>query len=317
VRLLLATVLMTLFAALLSWRAYVERERGIDRLRPFVASQHLYEQVLAAPGEAVGGRAAEPFRALCEDVLGAQVACLTALGPLAPLVGSPLVYPASAAILPLDLAGLTAKLGSPRTLCVPLVPEQFGGVVWAVPLWSERGLIGAFLLGEKRDGGLYAQEEIEIARATGARLIDTQASAELAQRLMTLQRQRLAESQVLDRQARQTLHDDVLPRLHTAMLALAAAPGGGPAAEVVTALGEVHRDIAGLLRALPSAAAPDLARLGPLGALRQVVAGELAGAFEAVVWTIAPPAETAALALPPLLAQVLYGAARDWPCTAR
>src|SRR5690242_21432905 len=50
------------------------------------------------------------------------------------------------------------------------------------------GLIGVMLLGEKGDGGLYAQEEIEISRATGERLIDTQASAQMAQRLMLLQR---------------------------------------------------------------------------------------------------------------------------------
>ncbi len=80
-----------------------------------------------------------------------------------------------------------------------------------MPLWSERGLIGVLLLGEKRDGGLYTQEEVEIARAGGERLIDTQASAEMARRLMALQRQRLAESQVVDRRARRVLHDDVLP----------------------------------------------------------------------------------------------------------
>src|SRR4029079_16905698 len=96
------------------------------------------------------------------------------------------------------------------------------GAVWAVPLWSERGLIGALLLGDKRDGGLYTQEEIEIARATGERLIDTRGSAEQARRLMALQRQRLAESQVVDRRTRRVLHDDVLPRLHTAMLMLSA-----------------------------------------------------------------------------------------------
>jgi len=52
-----------------------------------------------------------------------------------------------------------------------LALHQAGGAVWAVPLWSERGLIGALLLGEKRDGGLYTQEEIEIARATGERCV--------------------------------------------------------------------------------------------------------------------------------------------------
>ena len=108
---------------------------------------------------------------------------------------------------------------------LPLDPARWGGAVWAVPLWSERGLIGVLLLGEKRDGGLYSQEEIEIARASGERIIDTKASAEMAQRLMALQRRRLAESQVLDRRARRVLHDDVLPLLHTAMLALMSGEG--------------------------------------------------------------------------------------------
>jgi signal transduction histidine kinase len=309
VRLLLATVLMTLFLALLNWRSYVERERGIDRLRPFVASQRLYEQLLTPVGPAADG--AEPFRALCEEVLGARLAYLAALGPLASLVGPPLAYPATAKVEPAALADLPARLHSPRSICVPVEPDRFGGAVWAAPLWSERGLIGALLLGDKRDGGLYTQEEMEVARAAGERLIDTRASAELARRLMALQRRRLAESQVLDRQTRRVLHDDVLPRLHAAMLALAAGHAGGPARESVTLLGEVHRDIANLLRELPSAAAPDLARLGPIGALRQLVDGELAGAFDAVTWRVEPAAEAAAAALSPLSAQALFGAARE------
>ena len=50
-RLMLATLLIPIFYALLSWRSYIERERGIERLRPFVASQRLYEHLLkpAAP----------------------------------------------------------------------------------------------------------------------------------------------------------------------------------------------------------------------------------------------------------------------------
>ena len=89
---------------------------------------------------------------------------------------------------------------------------------WAVPLWSERGLIGVLLLGDKRDGGLYTQEEIEIARASGERLIDTQASAALAQRLMALAAPAPGREPGARPPARRVLHDDVLPHLHTAML---------------------------------------------------------------------------------------------------
>lgn len=339
-RVLLATLLMTLFYALLGWRAYVDRERSMEHLRPFVASQRLYERMLrpAAPGEL---EIAQPLRVLCDDVLDARVAYLAALGPLAPLVGG-LVASGQAEAPPdeADVTALVGQLASPQTMCVALEPARYGGAVWAIPLWSERGLIGALLLGDKRDGGLYTQEEIEIARATGERLIDTRASAEMARRLMALQRQRLAESQVLDRRTRRVLHDDVLPRLHTAMLMLQVAtvdegpmtkdqdddgcanhsapatrqaPSSvlRPSSEVIGLLSDVHREIANLLHAMPATAAPELARLGLVGALRQAIDGEFANAFDQVDWRVDPAAEQAAREVPALASEVCFYAARE------
>ena len=93
------------------------------------------------------------------------------------------------------------------------------GRSWRCRYGRSEQLIGLLLLGPKADGGLYTEEAIEIARDGGERLLDNLASAEMARRLMALQRQRLAESQVVDRRSRRVLHDDVLPYLHTAMLA--------------------------------------------------------------------------------------------------
>ncbi len=338
-RLLLATLLMTLFYALLSWRSYADRERSMAYLRPFVASQRMYEQMLqpAAPPEV---DIAEPFRALCEEVLGARVAYLSTLGPLAPIVGSGLAYPEERSNVQTfersnvlaNLANLATSFRSPETMCVPLDADRYGGAVWAIPLWSERGLIGTLLLGDKRGGGLYTQEEIEIARATGERLIDTRASAELARRLMTLQRQRLAESQVVDQRTRRVLHDDVLPRLHTAMLMLQIASpmsqvsvdsSNGDdlrpatcdlrpnAEEAVTLLADVHRQIANLLHAMPAIAAPEVERLGLVGALREAIDGEFGSDFDGVTWQVEPQAELAARGVPALAAEVFFYAARE------
>jgi signal transduction histidine kinase len=227
-------------------------------------------------------------------------------------------------------------------MCLPLDPAHHGGALWAVPLWSERGLIGALLLGEKRDGGLYTLEEIEVARASGERLIDTQASAELARRLMALQRQRLAQTQVLDRQTRRVLHDDILPSLHTAMLMLSNdhrpqtedrrpqtsddASVSGPQspisnlqspisdphhAEVVTLLTAVHHQISDLLREMPTTAASEVARLGLVAALSRAVEEELSRAFDEVTWQIEPEAERQARAIPTLTAEVLFYATRE------
>jgi signal transduction histidine kinase len=249
-----------------------------------------------------------PFRALCENVLNTRRAYLAAVGPLAPLVGPPLHYPDSVAVTLPALTPLAARFVSPQILVQAVDAAQYAGAQWAVPLWSERGLIGLLLLGEKSDGGLYSQEEIEIARSSGERLIDTQASAEMARRLMALQRQRLAESQVVDRQTRRALHDDVLPRLHAAMLSLNGTPDS---AEALGLLGDAHHQISELLRAMPSARAPEVARLGLLAALRQMVDDDLGRAFDAVTWQIEPEAEAQARLIPTLTAEVLFYAARE------
>ena len=205
------------------------------------------------------------------------------------------------------LAEIIPQFSSPQTMCIPLDPARYGGATWAVPLWSERGLVGVLLLGEKRGRGLYTQEEIEIARASGERLIDSQAGAEMARRLMGLQRERLAESQVLDQRARRVLHDDVLPRLHAAMLTL----DDKNHADAVEALADAHRQIADLLHEMPTVSAPEVARLGLIGALRQTVDEEFGNAFDAVAWKVEPEAEQKAHAIPTLTAEVLFYAARE------
>jgi signal transduction histidine kinase len=312
--LILSALVITIFHALLSWRSYAERNRYIDRLRPFVTSEGLYDRLLTeTPAASPTLDAEPPFQALCEDILGAQTAYLSALGPLAPLVGPPLVYPTTVEVRQLAIADLRRQFDTPHKLYVPLDATQWLGFRWATPLWSERGLIGVLLLGDKRDGGLYTQEEIEIARASGERLIDTLASAEMARRLMALQRQRMAQEQVLDRRTRRTLHDEVLPQLHTAMLTLSSGGAGpnGASDNAVTMLTEVHHQISDLLREMPPAVVPTLTRLGLIGALRQTVETEFVDAFDSVSWQVDPKATRQVEGLPQLTAEVLYYAARE------
>ena len=324
--LLLATSLMTFFYALLSWRSYARREEYLRQLRPFLGSQHLYEQLLHVPTAVIATESptrtpapliappeidiAVPFHALCRDVLGVRFAYLVAWGPLAPLVGPPLAYPPPMA-RPLPwLSDVVNQLHTSPTLCLALDPAQTADLRWAIPLWSERGLIGLFLLGPKRDDGLYTQEDIEIARASGERLIDTRASAEIARSLMALQRQRLTESQLLDRRTRRILHDEILPQVHTALLTLGA-NSTDAIADASTLLIDVHQQISALLREMPARAAPAITGLGFIGALRQLLMDELPAAFDEVTWQVDAQAERRALALAPLKAEVLFYAARE------
>jgi signal transduction histidine kinase len=314
--LLLSMLLIVVFYALLGWRAYAERERFIQNLRPFVAHERLYEGILAGEKNQPNAGAEivdEPFGALCASVLEARQACLVPLGPLAPLSGTPLIYPQESRFSLPDLSEVIPRLSSPNETGVPLAPEKDGGMVFAVSLWSERGLTGVLMLGEKQSGGLYTQEEIEIARAVGEHLIDTKASMEMARRLVSLQRERLVHSQVLDRQTRRVLHDEVLPMVHTSLLNLIGpeAEQGERIPESISLLEEIHHQLSDLLRSAPATSAVEVRRLGLIGALRDTIDVDMHGWFDEVAWEIQPEGQRKLEEIPGLVAEVMFFASRE------
>jgi signal transduction histidine kinase len=308
--LLLTTLLMTIFFALLAWRSYAERERFMRDLRPFLSGAKVYSRILDANSDEISMDISLSFQALCLDILETRQACLAPLGAMLPLAGPPICFPDQDLHLILPLTSLAAEFRSPQDRGLPLDPEQQNGFIWAIPLWSERGPVGVLLLGEKRTGGLYTQEEIETARAVGERLIDLKASAELARRLAILERQHLTHSQVMDQQARRVLHDEILPLVHTALLNLTrgdAAPSG----ESIELLSNIHRQLSDLLHSMAATTSPDVDRLGLLGALHQVVERDLDGSFERIDWQVEAGAEANIQALSPLQSEVLFFAARE------
>jgi signal transduction histidine kinase len=223
----------------------------------------------------------------------------------------------------------------PATLCVAAPGSSGGraategGALWAVPLWSGRRAVGVLLLGEKVSGDIYRQEEIEIARAGAESLLDARAGAELALSLMQLQRRRMAAADMANIEVaapgiaeqaatgaesyrvRRALHDDVLPQLHTALLSLAEGEPSPAVAHATLQLTSAHRLISNLLRALPLPAAPELGRLGLLGALRHCCESELRDRFESVQWDVDAAAQVRAAELAPAATEVVFYAARE------
>src|SRR5439155_9556061 len=117
---------MTTFYALFGWRSYTERQRYMEHLTPFVTSQRLHEHLLVPAASALPDVDAKtPFRALCNDVLGASRAYLAALGPMSPLVGPPLAYPDGTEVPPLPVTALGSRFASPQRMCVPVDPAQY------------------------------------------------------------------------------------------------------------------------------------------------------------------------------------------------
>lgn len=294
---LLTIILIAIGLALLNWRSYAERENGMARLRPFVRSEGLYQSLLV--GESAESHPS--FQALCTNVLHCERAYLVATGAFAPLVDD-LTFGEGNVPDIAPLLGVSAK-----TLYMPITPAQFNETHFAIPLWSERGLIGILLLGQKENDGLYTQEEIEIARTTCERLIDTQASAAVSRRLMQLQRERMAQNLVIDQHSRRVLHDEVLPLIQTAMIALS----GNDQAEAISLMGNAHKEVSNLLHELPMIATPDVKRLGVIGALQRVVEIEFATVFDNVVWAIDEEAETKLREVGEISAETLFYAARE------
>jgi signal transduction histidine kinase len=310
--LLLGMMLVVVFYALLNWRSYAERERLIAQLRPFVTSQQLFEQLVTGPpSDNWNTDISTPFEALCRELLQAQHAYLLPLGPLAPFFGAPLAYPTHAKVPEIPPQALNGVLQGPYRLFSALERGVYAEAAWAISLGSERGLNGVLLLGEKIDGSLYTQEEFEIAQATAERLVDIQASAEMAGRLMGMQRQRMAENFLLDQHTRRVLHDEVLPLIHATLLNLSASLHAPASQETTHLLTEAHHRLSDLLRELPVAQAPELARLGLVEALRHFIESEMQLNFDPVIWQIDPGAEEQARHIPPLAAETLYYAARE------
>ena len=320
--LLLATLLLTLFYALYVWRAFGEREQFVAGLRPFVQSQGRTPGARLGATAAHGSSAAAMFGALCRDVLGTANAQLVPLGSVAPLVGAPLWYPP-----PDESPGKTrgVAMGStpPRGLrelepgMTPLDPEAYAPYRWAISLWDARERIGALLVGEKVDGGLYSQEEMETAQAAGERVVQLLAGEQMLLRLMELQRKRTAEQRVMDQRTRRALHDEILPSLHLAVLQLSGAGRQqAPVAEALHTLAEVHQQIAELLRSTQPLPARTADPCELAGALRSLMEGEFAHSFEQVTWRGAADGDAASqeevgVYVDPVVGEVILGAARE------
>jgi two-component sensor histidine kinase len=170
-------------------------------------------------------------------------------------------------------------------------------------------LIGALLVGAKRDGGLYTQEEIEIAGATGERIIDTIAGEQMARRVMELQRKRLAENRVMDMRTRRLLHDETLPTLHAAVLRLSSLTRDEAAIrEAINTLTEAHQQVANLIHTAQTLPTSSNGQHDIVKSLQDMVSAEFASEFNSISWQIAGDGFTA---IDPLVQEIVLGATRE------
>jgi hypothetical protein len=307
--LLLLAALVAVAIALLTWQSYVAHDRLLTQLRPFMASLSLGNAgwLTTNPDEIERG-ADTLFTSLCRDVLDAGHGRLDI----------------SAGRLRHHYTYKAAE----EAATVSPVPRD-----WTLPVSNGRGAVALLTLGPRLDGVSYTSSDLEIARACGLRILDAVGEFATAQAVASLARRRGLEAELTAALPRRVLHDDVLPRLHLAMLHLEAQRArlrGQPVTagqsttsqdafaneaaavadeigDVVGELGRAHRDLAALMRAAPMASARRLEH-GFTGALRGALDGEFRGVFDSVEWELPDDAVTAADALPAVVADLLLSA---------
>lgn len=308
--------------ALFTWRSYVAHDRFLEQLRPFVDSLATSRGGwLATSPQDVEHAVEALFNSLCRDVLGAS------RGHLALSAGH---------------LHRTFEYTTPDG--IPLDAKT--AREWVLPVSDERGVVARLSLGPRLDGAGYTSADLEVARACGQRILDAVGEFTAVQTIAQLARRRGLEAELSAALPRRKLHDEVLPRLHLALLRLESLRGrlgdpahilaeralvargastpatlshdaAGPAtadAEIAAALGEVvrelggvHHDLAALMRASP-AAAPRRLEHGFCAALRKALDGEFNGAFDALTWAVPDDAQASADSLPDIVADVLLGA---------
>jgi hypothetical protein len=309
--LMLLVALVTAASALFTWQSYMAHDRLLRQLRPFVVSLAVgHTGWLSADPRDVERNVEALFTSLCRDVLGA------ARGHLSLTAGR--------------LHRAYAYKAPEEAITDPRDARE-----WALPVSDERGVVARLVLGPRVDGAGYTSGDLEVARACGQRILDAVGEFAAAQAIASLARRRGLEAELSAALPRRVLHDEVLPRLHLAMLRLealrarlpaaAAATVGAPApvrespaqeaglddelGTVVRELGHAHHDLAALMRAAPTANMRHLEH-GLVGALRAALDGEFRGTFDELQWEAEPEPEarTAADALPTITADLLLGA---------
>ena len=314
--LVLSTSLMIVFYALLSWRAYKDREQIIANLRPFVNRSKFYTQLVdpnVIQTERNRSDVRDTFQATCKEILDTELAYLIPIGPLAPLFGDPIAFPGDLELSSVNMGKLLSDFQKSRSMFVQIDPCEHTGAVWAISLWNENGLCGLMLLGHKSGGGVYTQEEMSFAQSAGERLIDSHASSELARRLMALQRQQFVETQVVDQNTRRTIHDDILPKIHSAILLLSSenAEKKNNVKDPIKLLGEIHHQISDLLHEIPSVSTGKIPAARLIKSLQQVIQGELRNAFDDVIWEIDADIQQRITQIPAVKSEVIFYAARE------
>ncbi len=341
--LLLITSLATGTYALFTWSSYTAHDRYITLLRPFLSRTNL-RHWLNMDLQKTEQSMEDLFFHLCNDVLEVRCARLVVLaGPVRrnfnfrwPQLDrhpdQPHLEHDEDRLLTLNSGSLPVPLYRKHGQRTPidayrirlLVQEQ-SLICWVLPIYDELGLVAKLFLGPRQDGGVFTDEDMDLAHACGQRILDTLRDHEAMLAVAGLLRRKIVDVKLLGAQQRRVLHDEILPHMHLALLRLETlrplmSDGQPPSSdqtsqaldEAIDIISLAHRRLATMMRETTTSAPHRLERDGMMHAIQTMIEQDFRQAFDAVEWDV--PEETARHIddlMPPAIAELIFAAVQE------
>ncbi len=232
---LLISCLATGAYALFTWSNYTAHDRFIALLGPFVRStsqRHWLNTDLPKTEQELE----HLFFHLCHDVLATQCAYLSVMArgerrsfsyrwpeellPGAQWSRTPRYASSERRGPPPSQSAntLTTHVSFAKRIQIYIKEQPL--IIWILPIYNERGLVATLYLGPREDGGVFTDEDMNLAHACGQRILDTLSDHEAMQAVADLLRRRVIDVKLLGAQQRRVLHDEILPQIHLALLQL-------------------------------------------------------------------------------------------------
>ena len=356
--LLLITSLATCAYALFTWSSYSAHDRYVSLLGPFLRSANMHHWLHTDMQKTEQSMEALFFH-LCHDVLEVQCARLVVFTGSVQRSFSyrwPGEESEERDIRAFQQVGeqedtQTQPFVSPlpvyeKESYEPYLPKRVHVMVrgqpmlcWIVPIQDELGIVAQLSLGPRHDRSVFTDEDMDLARACGQRILDTLRDHEAMQAVAGLLRRRIVDVKLLGAQHRRILHDEILPQMHLALLRLetvrsslvrSSPPTRATGAvetlsrteattsqhealeDAILTISDAHRRLAAMMRSTTPSAPHRLERDGMLHAIHAMLRQDFQQAFDEVKWTI--PEEVMSRideTVPPALAELVFAAVQE------
>ncbi|TGM90198.1 ATP-binding protein [Leptospira licerasiae] len=246
------------------------------------------------------------FGYLCKDVLETAKAALIFQGKIPYISDTNIYYPEDEPAQIFDFSKVAQNPENPNIQY--LDKNLFSDFVIRIKIESPLSGDAYLILGQKGNGGLFAEEEIEIARITGTWLVHSIFLEETGNILEELQRKKIQEQRLSDQKTRQILHDEILPEIHSLILEISNDKSGNFNSQYANSLTELHKRISSLLREM-SDTGLEISRLGLIPMIQKLQDTEAKDLR--IIWEIDPKTNSEVENYLPEVLEVLYYAFRE------